>query len=310
MDICGLCELAVQLGCEVKNNEPLSLHTSFNVGGECEAFIDICSGTALKELISAAGDNGIRFYVLGNGSNVIFDSKGYNGVIFHIGRLLSDIRFDETSSEEEFRVYAEAGAGLNRLCTFALDNSLTGLEFAYGIPGSVGGAIFMNAGAYGGEIKDILCAAVVFDINTCEIRRISDDDFSLGYRHTSFMDKEQIILGGVFSLKKGDKEDIKAKMTDLMGRRKDKQPLEYPSAGSTFKRPEGKFAGKLIQDSSLRGLSVGGAQVSEKHCGFVINKGNATSDDIMTLIKHIQDIVFDKTGTKLECEVRFVPFEE
>ena len=305
MNISELCELALKLGCNVKYNEPLSLHTSFNVGGECKAFIDISGSEALKELINAAVDSGLRYYVLGNGSNVVFDSKGFNGVVFHIGNMLSSIRLMDGDT-----VYAEAGAGLNRLCSFALDNSLSGLEFAYGSPGSVGGAIFMNAGAYGGEIKDILLKAEALDVTSGEIVCFSRDEISMGHRYSSFMDNGMIVLSGTFSLQRGDSIAIKGKMSELMGKRKEKQPLEYPSAGSTFKRPVGNFAGKLIQDSGLRGFSVGGAQVSEKHCGFIINKGGATSDDIMTLIRHIQDTVLEKTCTMLECEVRFVPFDE
>ena len=304
MKISKLCEIAVDLGCEVKYNEPLSLHTTFRVGGNCRAFIELASDIAVIELIRAANDMGVRYFVLGNGSNVLFDDCGYNGVIFHIGNLMSKIEL-----HEENNVRASAGAGLNRLCTFALDNSLAGLEFAYGIPGSVGGAVFMNAGAYGGEIKDVIKSVEVVDCKDGKPYIFKVGELDMSYRQTSFMKNGMIVLGGVFELKKGSRAEIKARMDELMSRRKDKQPLEYPSAGSTFKRPEGKFAGKLIQDSGLRGYTVGGAQVSEKHCGFIINRGGATSKDILSLISHIQDTVLEKTGSYLECEVRYIPYE-
>lgn len=306
MNIGELCSLAMQLGCEVKTNEPLSAHTTFKVGGYCEAFIDISSSDALRRLICEAKASFINFCILGNGSNVIFDDRGYSGVVFHIGSMMSDIELLEGG-----RIKALAGAGLNRVCTFACDNSLSGLEFAYGIPGSVGGAVYMNAGAYNGEIKDVLAEVDVLDLSDLSIRTLKRENngFSMGYRDTSFMHSGLIILSAVFELESGDKSEIRAKMDDLIGRRKAKQPLEYPSAGSTFKRPEGYYAGKLIQDSGLRGYTVGGAQVSEKHCGFVVNKGGATSEDILSIISHIQKKVFSDSGVELECEIRYIPYE-
>lgn len=303
MNIGELCRLAASLGCGVKQNEPLSAHTTFKVGGSCMAFIDISGKEVLSELIRAAHSGGIRTFVLGNGSNVIFDDRGYNGVVLHIGQLMSEI-----SLTGEDTVFSEAGAGLNRLCTFAYENSLSGLEFAYGIPGYVGGAVFMNAGAYGGEIKDVVGKVEAVSSDGVFVT-VAPGELDMSYRHSVFMDKELIVTGAEFRLTKGDKDEIRAKMDDLMSRRREKQPLEYPSAGSTFKRPEGKYAGKLIQDSGLRGFSIGGAQVSEKHCGFVINKGGASSENILKLIKHIQDTVLEKTGSFLECEVRYIPFE-
>lgn len=303
MDLNGLCELASELGCSVKYSEPLSEHCSFKVGGECSAFIEASSVDALCTLVGAVHANGLRSIVLGKGSNVIFDDRGFNGAVIHIGSDMSKIRLidDET-------VYAEAGAALNKLCLFALENSLSGLEFAYGIPGTVGGAVFMNAGAYGGEIKDVIISAEAVDLSGKK-HMISKDDMALSYRHSSFMENEMTVASAVFKLEKADRDSIRARMDDLIGRRKDKQPLEYPSAGSTFKRPEGQFAGKLIQDSGLRGYAVGGAQVSEKHCGFVINKGGASSDDILKLIDHIRKTVLENTGIALECEVRYIPYE-
>ena len=303
MNITELCAFAETLGCTVKNNEPLSEHTTFRVGGCCDVFIEISCVRALAGLVKALKAEGIRFFVLGNGSNVLFDDRGYKGVVLHVGRMMSGIAL-----VGEDRIIAEAGAGLSRLCAFACHYSLTGLEFANGIPGLVGGAVFMNAGAYGGEIKDVTGRV---EAVTAEggLITVPPEELDMSYRHSVFMDKGCCITAAEFRLTKGDPAEICAKMKDLMGRRREKQPLEYPSAGSTFKRPEGKYAGKLIQDSGLRGCTVGGAQVSEKHCGFVINKGGASSQDILTLIKHIQDTVLEKTGTELECEVRYIPYE-
>ena len=203
---------------------------------------------------------------------------------------------------------AQAGAAMSRLCRVALDNGLSGLEFAYGIPGTVGGGIYMNAGAYGGEMKDVLVSVTAMDRNG-ELHTYTPAQLELTYRRSRFSHTDEIIVSGDFELAHGDKAEIEAKMNELMARRKDKQPLEYPNAGSTFKRPEGQFAGKLIQDCGLRGATVGGAQVSEKHCGFVINKGGATSADIKELIAQIQKTVYEKTGFYLECEVRIIPYK-
>ncbi|MGN0622713.1 MAG: UDP-N-acetylmuramate dehydrogenase [Oscillospiraceae bacterium] len=298
-----IISLAQELGCKVRLNEPLSCHSTFKTGGCCAAFIDICSDKALTSLANAAEKLGVRFLVVGNGSNLLFDDKGFDGVIFHIGNDLSEIKLiDDTT------IRVGAGAQLSKLCLFALENSLTGLEFAYGIPGTVGGAVFMNAGAYGGEIKDVIVSAEA--VCSGNLWHFDADDMELSYRHSVFQSREAYITSAVFKLAKGNKEDIKSKMNELMGRRKDKQPIEYPSAGSTFKRPEGYFAGKLIQDSGLRGTAVGGAQVSEKHCGFIINKGRASSSDIKSLIKKVQDKVYEDTGVTLECEVRIIPYSE
>lgn len=298
-----IISLAQELCCKVRLNEPLSCHSTFKTGGCCTAFIDICSDQAMISLASAAEKLGVRFLVVGNGSNLLFDDNGFDGVIFHIGNELSEIKLiDDTT------IRVGAGAQLSKLCLFALENSMTGLEFAYGIPGTVGGAVFMNAGAYGGEIKDVIVSAEA--VCSGSLVHFDADDMELSYRHSVFQSKEAYITSAVFKLAKGNKEDIKSKMNELMGRRKDKQPIEYPSAGSTFKRPEGYFAGKLIQDSGLRGACVGGAQVSEKHCGFIINKGGASSADIKSLIKKVQDKVLEDSGVTLECEVRIIPYSE
>ncbi|MBR6045837.1 MAG: UDP-N-acetylmuramate dehydrogenase [Ruminococcus sp.] len=314
MSLSGLCTLAAGLGCEVRYNEPLSAHTTFKVGGECEAFIEIASADALVRLISCARAEGVKYYVLGKGSNVVFEDRGFGGAVLHIGQQMSEIMLcgsdDPAVPDGLTGIRADAGAGLNRLCGFACENSLTGLEFAYGIPGTVGGAVYMNAGAYGGEIVDVIYAADILDVRTGEIRtvRLDDGGFGLSYRCSTFMDNGDIILRAYFALPAGDSKEIRAKMDDLLSRRKEKQPLDFPSAGSTFKRPEGYYAGKLIQDSGLRGFTVGGAQVSEKHCGFVINRGGATAADITALIDHIKKTVLEQQGVELECEVRIIPY--
>ena len=296
--------LALKYGCEVREREPLSAHCTFRVGGDCDVFIEVSSAEALKELITLAYEQNVRYFVLGNGSNVLFSDEGYEGVILHIGQKMNRI-----SLLDGGKVYAEAGASLSRVCTFALENSLTGLEFAYGIPGYVGGAVFMNAGAYGGEIKDVFVSA---DIITEDGEQLTLDlsDMEMSYRYSKLMINGSIVTSAVFKLQSGDKAQIKAKMDELMGKRKAKQPIEYPSAGSTFKRPEGYYAGALIEQSGLRGYSVGGACVSEKHCGFVINKGGATARDIRTLIKDVQRIVQEKQGVSMEPEVRYIPVRE
>ena len=296
--------LALKHGCEVREREPLSAHCTFRVGGDCDVFVEVASEQALSELIAFAENKKVRYFVLGNGSNVLFSDDGYEGVILHIGSMMNEIRLidDET-------IYAQAGASLSRVCNFALENSLTGLEFAYGIPGYIGGAVFMNAGAYGGEIKDIFVSAEVITPEG-ELLTKKSEDMAFTYRYSKLMDNGDIVTSAVFKLKKGDKSEIKSKMDELMGKRKAKQPIEYPSAGSTFKRPEGQFAGALIEQSGLRGYSVGAACVSEKHCGFVINKGGASAKDIMQVIKDVQNTVQQKKGFLLETEVRIIPAKE
>lgn len=304
MKIERLCELAQNLGCKVSLDKSLKDYTTFRVGGRCPALIEINSEQSLSELVRFCFENNLRYMVLGKGSNMLCDDKGYDGAVLLMSQDFSEIRLidDET-------IEVQAGCSLIRLCMFALENSLTGLEFAYGIPGTVGGAVFMNAGAYGGEIKDVIYGAKAVDPSGA-LHSFSKDMLDLSYRGSVFQKNGYIVTTAVFKLKKGDKSEIQAKMNELMSRRKEKQPLEYPNAGSTFKRPEGQFAGKLIQDSGLRGASVGGAQVSEKHCGFIINRDNATADDIKLLIKKVQDTVFEKTGFHLECEVEIIPYSE
>lgn len=303
MNIEKVIDKAKQLGCDTYDDKLLKDYTTFKIGGRCTALIEINSEKAIAELVEICNDENIRYLILGKGSNMLCDDKGFDGVVLHIGTDFANVEIigDDT-------LMADAGCNLSKLCKIALDNSLSGLEFAYGIPGTVGGAVFMNAGAYGGEIKDILqevnCVDSVGNIHT-----LSAEKLDLSYRHSIFHENGWIVTSAVFKLKKGSKEEIKSKMDDLIGRRKDKQPLEYPNAGSTFKRPVGQFAGRLIQDCGLKGFSVGGAMISEKHSGFVINYNNATCEDVLSLIKQVQDIVKAKTGFFLECEVKIIPYE-
>ncbi len=300
----NLFKTARSCGCEILMNEPLCGHTTFKIGGNCTAMIEVNSRESLRLLLDAARADRVRTFVLGKGSNVLFDDEGFEGVVLHISGEMSEIRLlGETT------VYAQAGCSLMKLCRFALENSLTGLEFAYGIPGTVGGAVFMNAGAYGGEIKDVIKYCSVVNVRG-EVEKLTAEQLGLSYRHSSIQENGAIVCDAVFELRKGDRAEIESKMNELMGKRKDKQPIEFPSAGSTFKRPTGFFAGKLIDDCGLRGFKVGGAQVSEKHCGFVINADNATSADVKLLIRQVQKNVQEKTGQFLECEVRIIPFKE
>lgn len=297
-----IIQKAEKYGCDVLHNENLKNHTTFKIGGPCKAFISINSSECLRELIQLAEDFNYPYFVLGKGSNLLFDDRGYNGVIFHLG---SD--FSSVSLIDDTTIKAEAGCSLMNVCRFAYENGLGGLEFAFGIPGTVGGAVYMNAGAYGGEIKDVLVS--VKAINNGNMSEISVDDMDLSYRHSVFQQNDFIVTEAVFKLIKKEKSEIKSLMDDYLNRRKSKQPLEYPNGGSTFKRPTGQFAGKLIEDCGLRGFCVGNAEVSNKHCGFVVNKGNATFKDVTELIKKVQETVKEKTGYFLECEVEIVKYD-
>lgn len=288
------------LSCEYRINEPLSKHTSFKIGGNADIIIKPKNKEIIKKLIIYLQEKQIPYIILGKGSNVLVSDEGYRGAVIKL-----DTDFSEIKLIDEETIDASAGTSLTQLCLFAQKNSLTGLEFAYGIPGTLGGAIYMNAGAYGGEIKDIL--QTVLSIDNKRIEQIhSINDLEMGYRTSRFSNTDECILSAVIKLKKGDANAIKQQMDEILAKRKDKQPLDYPSAGSTFKRPEGTFAGLLIEQSGLKGYSVGGAQVSEKHAGFVINKGGATCKDVLELISHIKATVLEKTGYNLECEVKII----
>ena len=282
-----------------RENEPLAAHCTFKIGGPAQLFVmpeneqQLCSAVALcKELA-------VRYYLLGNGSNILFADEGFSGVVIDVSALDAEIAVEDTV------LTAGAGVRLAALCKAALKHGLSGLEFAYGIPGTVGGAVYMNAGAYGGEMKDVLEAVSYLTADGRWVdSEASELDFS--YRHSAFEENDACILGAVFHLEKGDPDAIKARMNELMQKRIDKQPLDKPSAGSTFKRPAGAFAAALIDQCGLRGYRHGGAAVSDKHCGFVVNLGGATCADVLALCDEVRAIVKEKTGYDLEKEIRVV----
>lgn len=288
-----LLKEADELGCKVVRDAKLKKYTTFKTGGAVPCLFELDSEEKCVKLISTAARLGLPYYILGNGSNIIADDRGVDAVVFRLngGRI----------SCENGVISCFAGVKLTALCNFALDKGLGGLEFAYGIPGSVGGAVYMNAGAYGGEIKDVILSVRAMD-KEGNIHVFDRDELGLSYRKSVFMDNGHIILSADFALSESDRVYIKLKMEELMEKRRSKQPLEYPSAGSTFKRPEGSFASLLIEQCGLKGFSVGGAQVSEKHSGFVINKDNAKFDDIIELMRAVRKKVKDETGYTLECE--------
>lgn len=283
---------------QVFMEEPMSRHTTFRVGGPAEYFLRP-GEEALGSVVELCREEGMPLQIIGNGSNLLVGDKGIRGVVLEIGTQLSRI---ETEGE---LLYAQAGASLARTAQEAAKASLSGLEFASGIPGTVGGAVVMNAGAYGGEMKDVLQWAVVL-CGDGQIRKLSREELDLSYRHSIVPKLCGVVVKAGFELERADEYMIRAKMELLRNQRAQKQPLEYASAGSTFKRPEGYFAGKLIMDSGLRGCRIGGAQVSEKHCGFVINRGEATAADILALIRHIQATVKERFGVDLETEVKMI----
>lgn len=279
--------------------EPLRNHTTFRVGGEADAFLSVHSEKQLQDVTKYLNEENIPYYVIGNGSNLLVSDQGYRGVILSIGKDFAKVEICGN------KVIAQAGALLSVVAKAAMKESLTGMEFASGIPGSIGGAIVMNAGAYDGEMKQIVESVTVLTSDG-EIITYSNEEMKFSYRHSRMKSDGGIVLSVVLRLEEGNQESILVKTKDFAGRRKDKQPLEFPSAGSTFKRPEGHFAGKLIMDAGLRGYSVGDAQVSEKHCGFVINKGNATAKDIYTLICDVKEKVREQFSVELEPEVIFL----
>ena len=282
-----------------KENEPLSAHTSFKVGGAARYFVYASSEKELSAVLDILKSSSTPFFVLGAGSNVLALDEGYDGVIIKLSGDFEKIEISENG------ISSGAAVTLAKLTTSAKDNSFTGVEFAYGIPGSVGGAVYMNAGAYGGEMEDVISTVRAMDFFG-NVKEFSLDELELGYRKSIFQRNGMIILSAVFSLNKGEKAEIEEKMRDLLNRRKTKQPLEYPSAGSTFKRPEGYFAAALIEECGLKGVSVGGAEVSEKHSGFIINKNNATASDVLALILKVQETVFAKKGVMLQTEVEIL----
>ncbi len=283
---------------EILSDEPMSKHTTFKIGGPADIYVEP-SIVQVVPLIKLLKKQAIPFMVIGNGSNLLVSDDGIEGVVISFAKPAADIQIDGTS------ITAEAGAMLSSVANQAAAAGLTGLEFASGIPGSIGGAVYMNAGAYGGEIKDVLTSVTILTPEF-DLVELTPEDLDLSYRHSSLMEKGGIVLSAKLELQLGDSQAIKAQIEDIRQQRINKQPLNFPSAGSTFKRPEGYFAGKLIDDAGLRGYTVGGAQVSNKHCGFVVNTGDATCADVLKLMSDVDDIVFDKFGVHLAPEVRII----
>ncbi len=292
---------------KILKDAPLSDFTSFRTGGPADFIVIPNSSEEIGKIILLAKENKTPYYIIGNGSNLLVSDAGFRGIIIVMKEGRNGVSFEEKG--DKTLVKAEAGCSLARLARVAAGRGLAGLEFAAGIPGSLGGAVYMNAGAYGGEIKDHIVSAEVMDTEG-RIFSMSRDELELTYRHSAIEDKNLIVLSATFELEKGDTDTILATISELNARRREKQPLEYPSAGSTFKRPEGYFAGKLIEDAGLKGYSVGDACISEKHCGFVINKGHATSGQIRQLMDEVTERVFEKFGVRLEPEVRMVGFDD
>ncbi len=279
--------------------EPMRAHTTFRIGGSARRMAQVRSSGELCALLTLVKEEGWPYLLIGNGSNLLVSDAGIDALVIHTGRLQQIERLGEDM------LYAQAGAALAKVAVFAMKHSLTGLEFAHGIPGSLGGAVCMNAGAYGGEMSHVLREVTAWLPGKGECC-MTGDELALSYRHTYFTDHEGVVLGAKLQLRAGEETAIRARMEELIERRREKQPLEYPSAGSVFKRPAGRFAGALIEQCGLKGLRTGDAQVSEKHAGFIINKGNATCADVLALIHKIQDIVLARTGVVLEPEIRVI----
>lgn len=283
---------------EIEINAKMKEHIYFKVGGPADILLNPHKVDQIIETIKICENNKIPYYVIGNGSNLLVKDGGLRGVVIKLSGL-------DSIEVNDNKIKAGSGALLKSVSDAALDNKLTGFEFACGIPGSVGGAVFMNAGAYDGEIKNVIVEAEVIDRNG-KLLILKKDDIKLGYRTSNIKDEGYIVVSATFELTKGNYEKIETRINELTKKREEKQPLEYPSAGSTFKRPEGYFAGKLIQDAGLKGFSIGGAAVSGKHSGFVINKGGATAKDILDVISHVQDEVKKQFGVELQTEVRII----
>lgn len=297
MELKAFADFCGEKGIKYKLNEPMSAHTSFKIGGPADIFAEPKNKSELSDLLKKAAELNIKTFILGKGSNLLISDSGMEGAVLSLSGMNGvEVRGNELT--------AMAGTALSEVCRAAAENGLTGLEFAYGIPGSVGGALFMNAGAYGGEVADAVKSAEFMNLSG-ETGRIERADMRLGYRSSIFKSGDMIVTSVTFALEKGEKADIEKAMNDYIGRRKSKQPLEYPSAGSTFKRPVGYFAGALIEKNGLKGVSVGGAMVSEKHAGFVINYNNATCGDVKQLIEKIKQTVKASDGVDLEPEIIF-----
>lgn len=297
-DTAAIVSLISEIGCPCLEHEPMKKHTSFKIGGPADLFVTPASEEAMQKVVELCRKEEIPLFVMGSGSNLLVSDDGVRGVVLHTGGL-SDL------SVSGCEIVCGAGVRLSQLCSAAAEQALSGLEFAWGIPGSCGGAAFMNAGAYNGEMKDVVteCRHVSPD---GEIGTLSGEQLDYGYRHSAYDDNGCIITSVRMQLTLGDQGMIRRKMDDLLCRRKEKQPLELPSAGSVFKRPADHFAGTLIEECGLKGLTIGGAMVSEKHAGFIVNMGEATSSDVRRLIERIKNDVFLQTGVELQCEIRYV----
>lgn len=288
------------MGLKVLLNEPMTKHTTFKIGGNADIFIYVNNAEELSEIIKTLNSNNIPYFMVGNGSNLLISDFGIEGAVIKL-----DGDFKNIKLINEDTIECGAGVSLSKLCIFAQKNSLSGLEFAYGIPGTVGGAVYMNAGAYGGEIKDVIVSANSIT-TTGQNNYIEKDLMDLSYRHSIYENNGDTIVSARFKLKKSDPLHIKEKMGEYMSRRKEKQPLEYPSAGSVFKRPIGNYAGTLIQTCGLKGKAIGDAMVSTKHAGFIVNKSNASCQNVIDLIDHIKAVVLENTGIALECEIKAI----
>ena len=285
---------------DIYTDEPMSRHTSFRIGGNAECFCEIKNTDALRNIIRACKKYNVPYFILGLGSNLLVSDNGIKGVVIKLGGDFTKITMPDSNT-----VKCGSGVTLAGLCVFARNKSLGGLEFAWGIPGSVGGAVYMNAGAYGGEIKDVVISSDYMDSDG-NIKSFSGKELDFSYRHSVYSDSDYVITDVTFKLEPKNQAEICSRMDELMNRRKTKQPLNRPSAGSVFKRPEGYFAAALIEECGLKGFSIGDAQVSEKHSGFIINKGKATAEDVKQLIEHIKKVVNEKTSVELCCEIKYI----
>lgn len=283
--------------------EPMAGHTTFRIGGPADCFVQIENKEQLIQVLRYLRQVEVPFFVLGNGSNLLVSDNGYQGIILQIGQKMSKVEVEGDV------IIAQAGASMSQVARIALEHGLTGLEFASGIPGTIGGGVVMNAGAYDGELSGVVIQVNVVN-GAGECMELEKDSMEFGYRTSIIKNNPFTVTEVILRLEKGDSEQIKAKMDDLAARRREKQPLEYPSAGSTFKRPKGNFAGKLIMDAGLRGFRIGGARVSEKHCGFVVNIGNATAEDVRDVISEVQERVKERFNVNLEPEVLFLGFDD
>lgn len=289
-----------QSGILYRENEPMCEHTTFRIGGPAGFFVEPHTEGELECVLTAAREAGIKYFLLGRGSNVLFCDKGYNGAVIST-KSLSDISVNGNE------ITCGCGASLTSVACVARDHGLTGLEFAYGIPGFVGGAVYMNAGAYGGQMSDVLESSVSYDVDAGEKFTLDAGEHKFAYRHSVYMENRQwIVLSATFRLKKGEKSQIDAEMNDYMERRRSKQPLEFPSAGSVFKRCQGHFTGQMVEEQGMKGLSVGGAQISDKHAGFIVNRGGATAADVMGLVEIIKSRIRKAYGLELQCELIYV----